>query len=322
MKTRLPHPIYLPAILTCIAVALIAAFTFLRPVAPPPDPPAEIEEAASPGRPALRHRLADAGWRLVETTERGEDRRILQPVALIGGEEIETPPWYALVEAIYPASAETRRQFPDLPPDAEERGNCGGKHYLLDGAAFVETAAHCVIARDGSTPKRIEVCIQPYQRSLCRDRFEIHRAAIDANYEADWAAGLRDDRAVMPLPDDPGGGGRLPQTPRVQMEPGEILHVFAMGRDATGALADQLKTCPQIVIDVRPGLITTQATPDCAVQGADSGSPGGRLIEREDGSFEFIHTVTVSSMDGERNHYAPIRPDKTRTAAGAFHGGS
>lgn len=311
-----PRPLFL---LAAVVAAALAAAALLRPSAPPPDPPAAIEEAPAPepDRPGLRHRLADDGWTLIETTERGEDRRVLQPVALRGGEEVETPHWYVLVEAIYPASAETRRQFPGLAPDAEERSNCGGKLYEEEGG-FVETAAHCVIARDGTRPKRIEICVQPYTRSSCRARYVIYRAAIDSNYEADWAAGLRDDRAVIPLPEHPGGGARLPQTPRVQVEPGEILHVFAMGRDETGALAARLKTCAQTVTDVRPGLITTRATPDCAIQGADSGSAFGRLVKKEDGNVEFIQIGTASSMNGDRNHYAPIRPDKTRRAAAAF----
>ena len=308
MKPRL----LIPAALAGVAVCALAYA--LRPLPEPaaPDPPPVVASPA-PERPELRHRLADAGWRLIEATERGADRRIMQAVALIGGVPVETPPWYALVEAVFPASADTHGQHPGLPADAEETSNCGGALYVEAGRAFVETAAHCAITRDGTRPKRSEICVEPQSRSSCRVRYVVHRAAIDAGYEVDWAAGLREDRALVMLPDDPGGGARLPQTLCVQMEPGERVHVYAMGSDETGRLAEAVKLCSQAVVDVRPGIVETRAEPDCAIRGADSGSPAGRIV-----GGEFVQTLTVSSTHGERNFYAPIRPDKTRAGVAAW----
>ncbi|MDD2869708.1 hypothetical protein [Neomegalonema sp.] len=304
-----------------LGLALLAGVLFLsRPRPPAPDDPApepqgkteQASEAATPAeRPARRHRLADAGWRLVETTQQGEDRRLDQPVALIGGEVVEAPEWYVLVHAVYPVSRETRARFPDRDfTGGEEQGQCGGKLYRLNGLSFAETAAHCLLARDGSAPRRVEICVQPFSRSSCRARYAVHSFAVDASYEADWAAGLRDDRALLVLPEDPGGGAPLPQTPRAEMEAGEVIHVFAMGPDETGALSERVRTCAQEAVDVRRTRVETRATPNCAIRQGDSGSPAGRMV-----GGNFVQTLIVSSFIDERNFYAPIRPDKVRAAA-------
>lgn len=321
-----------PSALAALAAGALLGLALwaLRPAPAPQEAPAHAdfsdreggaeasasEVAATPARLALRHRLADVGWRLIET-ERGVDRRLDQPAALIGGAPVETPAWYVLVHAVWPISEETRRQYPGRDfSGSEERGQCGGKLYRLGDLSFIETAAHCLLARDGAAPRRVEVCLQPFSRSACRARYVAHSFAVDAGYEEDWAAGLREDRALIFLPEDPGGGAALPQTPRVQMEVGERIRVFAMGSDAAGDLSERLKSCEQVVTEVRPGLVTTRATPDCAVRGADSGSPAGRMV-----GGDFVQTLIVSSYDARdpsRNSYAPIRPEKVRAAAGAW----
>lgn len=301
-----------------------AVFLALRPSAEPPKeiPPASAASAEAPAsasapeRSARRHRLADAGWRLIETREPGEDRRLPQPaapLALIGGAEILTPEWFVLVRAVHPLSAEARVRFPRLPADAEERGECGG--LLIEGGLIV-TAAHCIVGRDGAAPLRLEVCVQPLGRSACRESFVIRRAAVDASFEHDGAAGYRDDRALVFLPEDPGGGAELPQTPRAELEPGERVQVFAMGTDARGDLAERVKFCAQEVADVRRTIVETRAGEACRIRRADSGSPAGRIVEGR-----FAPTLIVSNYDAadeDRNFYAPLRPDKIRAAAKAW----
>ncbi len=299
-------------ILAAVAALMLAVVALLWPSVPP-EPIASPPPVAPAERPALRHRLADAGWRLIETTERGTDQRVEAPVALVGGTPVETPPWYVLVRAVYPVSAETRRQHPGLPPDAEERGECGGK---LHAGGWIVTAAHCVVARDGSAPKRLEVCVQPFSRSSCRAQYVIHRAAVDASFEADGAAGYREDRGLIPLPEDPGGGEELPQTARVEMESWEFIHVFAMGSDETGALSERVKLCRQALTDVRRSIVDSYAPDGCRIRRADSGSPAGRIV-----GGRFVQTLIVSSYDPNdpsRNSYAPIRPDRIREAIKAF----
>ncbi len=298
-------------ILAAVAALALAAVALLRPEAPSAPPP-PVEAVAE--RPALRHRLADAGWRLVQTREPGEDRRVTPPVALIGGAEIEAPSWYLLIRAVYPISAETRAQYPDRDFTGQvERGECGG---ILYAGGSAGTAAHCLLARDGSAPLWLEVCVQPSSRSSCRAHYILHRAAVDLDYEPDGAAGYRSDRGLILLPEDPGGGAPLPQTARVELEPGETLHVFAMGSDVAGELSERVKTCAQRVEDVRRTIIETVAPEDCRIRRADSGSPAGRIV-----GGEFVQTATVSSYDPRdeaRNFYAPLRPDRIRAALEAF----
>ena len=221
--------------------------------------------------------------------------------------EISSPSWFVLVRAVYPTSPELRAQFPNA--SHEVRSECGGALYR--GGAVV-TAAHCVVDRKGSAPLRIEICVQPVDRSACRANYTLYQVAVDLSYEPDGAAGYRDDRAVLALPDDPGGGAQLPQAQRTEMEPGERIHVFAMGLSARGELAAAVSRCSQIIMDVRRSIIETKAN-GCRIQCADSGSPAGRELP----SGEIVPTLIVSNydaVDDRRNFYAPLRPEKIHAA--------
>ena len=258
---------------------------------------------------AQRHSLADVGWRLIVATQRKDHllESAATPISLLGGTEISAPEWFTLVRSVYPTNSEILAQFPDA--SWESQGECGGALYK---GGWVVTAAHCVVDRDGSAPLRVEICVQPQSRSTCRATYVLHQVAVDLGYEPDGAAGFREDRAVMKLPDDPGNGLNLPQTPRAEIEPGEHIHIFAMGLNSAGELAEQVSRCSQQVVDVRRTIVETRAG-TCRIRRADSGSLAGRELP----SGEIVPLLIASSYDPRdetRNFYAPLRPDKIRDA--------
>ena len=108
-----------PRLLILVGIcASIAAVIFLRPSPDPPSPAAP--SAVAEGRPALRHRLEDAGWRLVEGLDPSPDRRIPQAVAFIGATPTAMPSDFVLVRPVWPPSAML---------DTESRSECAGRLY-------------------------------------------------------------------------------------------------------------------------------------------------------------------------------------------------
>ncbi len=307
MKSKIAA-LLLPAIFLCIIGLLWGSWR--APLEGEPAGPAAAAGGVEQAPPlTLRASLADADWRLVDMGRREADHRLeagATSVGLLGGSEIDAPQWFALVRPIYPTSPEIRVRFPGA---SQSRGECGGA--LYEGG-WVVTAAHCVVDRDGSAPLQVEICVQPQGRSTCRAAYVIHRAAVDLGYEPDGAAGFREDRAVLRLPDDPGNGLGLPQTPRAEIEPGEHVHIFAMGLNGAGELSERVSRCSQQVVDVRRTIVETRAGA-CRIRRADSGSLAGRELP----SGEIVPLLIVSSYDpGDetRNFYAPLRPDKIRDA--------
>ncbi|WP_018632124.1 trypsin-like serine protease [Neomegalonema perideroedes] len=250
----------------------------------------------------LSQRLEDAGWRLVEGLDPGPARRLSPPASLIGGGAAlpESPSWFALIRAIHPPSAR-------LP--MESRSECGGTLYR---GGIVVTAAHC-LAEDWT---RVEVLIQPEGREHGRALWSLGLAALDAEFEPDGAGLHRHDRAVLQLPEDPGGGLELPQSARAQISVGETLTIFGMGLDEEGRLAESVRTCRQRVTDVRLGVF--EALGDlCRFRDADSGGLAARLLPQGEAVPVGIVSHRLQGAE-ERQFYAPLHPTRIRAASAAF----
>ncbi|MDD2869112.1 trypsin-like serine protease [Neomegalonema sp.] len=282
------------SLLAVLAASLLAA-GFAAPrlsLSPSAPVPADLR---------LSERLEDAGWRLVEELTPGPARRLSAPASLIGGESLSvSPEWFVLVRAIHPPSAR-------LPQ--ESRSECGGTLYR---GGLVVTAAHCL----AEAWSRVEVLIEPRGREHGRAAWSLGLAALDAGFEPDGAGRHRHDRAVLRLPEDPGGGLDLPQSARAQVSPGETLTIFGMGLDEEGVLAQSVRICRQRATDVRLGVF--EALGDlCRFRDADSGSLAARVLP----GGEVVPVGIVSHrLQGaeDRQFYAPLSPAKIRAAWAAL----
>ena len=272
-------------------------------VTPPESAPTDT------ANPSLEQRFLDYDWRFYRTTQAVADKEVsvVTLMALIGGTRIETPTWFALVRAVWEHDPVTR---------SISKSECNGTVFNIGSDAFVITAGHCLLDRDGKAPLWIETCVQPSGRERCRASFRNFSFAVDAAYEADGQGGYRYDKGIYPLAHNPGGGQRLPQAPQAELHVGNTVRILAQGLDGNGQLLEATHYCDQPVVDVRHGMVQTDGTA-CRIARADSGSPAGVVLP----NGEMVITTITSNYNALRpteNFFAPIDPPKQRNAAYVF----
>ena len=296
----------LAALALPVALALAATFWGRSDAPLTPAPSASVSESPAPS-PALtlRQRLADAKGVLLEGPRPADAARLPSglappaPVVVVadgahedgatalgiwGGEVAKAAPRWAVRLKIHYGS--------------NVYGDCTGSLITDRGRSAILTAAHCFDEGwEGLTlivgeAERVDAAAVSYSSS---------RVVIHKLYEGQDTR-LRYDLAMIVLPDNPGGGLKLPQTPREILSVGEDVTIWGYGLTEGGRVSERLKWTVLPVAEVRPLIVRL----DGALSGFRGGDSGGPVL-RTNAAGEDVLVGVISHYD----HPEPGRqPDK------------